>query len=124
MLSESAGAWCEKHEAEQIALLTELAAVPAPSHHEEKRVEWLVRYLKSIGIENVLTDKAKNVIIPMGPDNGEPYTVFAAHTDVVFPDTEALPVRIEDGILYAPGSGDDTANVTAILLCLRYLVEE
>ena len=32
-------AWCDAHRAEQLALLKELAAVPSPSHHEEKRAD-------------------------------------------------------------------------------------
>ena len=31
-------AWCEEHAGEQLALLRTLAAIPAPSHSQHKRV--------------------------------------------------------------------------------------
>ena len=65
-------------------------------------------------------DAAQNVICKLGPQDGG-LTVFAAHTDVVFPDTEPLPMREEDGKLYAPGIGDDTANLVNLMIAARYL---
>ena len=37
--------------------------------------------------------------------------VFAAHSDVVFPDTDPLPLQVEEGRICCPGVGDDTASV-------------
>lgn len=107
--------------AAHIELLKKFAAIPAPSHHEEKRVEFLLNELRAMGVENAYEDAAKNVIVPMGGDG--PYTVYSAHTDVVFPDTEPLPVEERDGRLFAPGVGDDTANAAAMLTMLRYIKE-
>ncbi|MBR4992179.1 MAG: M20/M25/M40 family metallo-hydrolase [Clostridia bacterium] len=113
-------AWCEQQKDRQLALLKELAAIPAPSHHEEQRVAFIKGWLEEQGAKQVLVDEAKNVILTFGEG---PYTVFMAHTDVVFPDETPLPVREEDGKLYAPGVGDDTANVVALMLCAQYLLE-
>ena len=49
--------------------------------------------------------------------------VFMAHSDVVFPDTEPLPLKEEDGKIFCPGVGDDTANVAALLMAAKYLTE-
>ncbi len=114
-------AWCEQQQDTQLALLKELAAIPAPSHQEDKRVAFIKTWLEAHGAQKVLVDEAKNVILPFEGEGA--YTVFMAHTDVVFPDLEALPVREEEGKLYAPGVGDDTANVVALLLCAQYLLE-
>lgn len=46
-----------------------------------------------------------------------------AHTDVVFPDTEPFTVRQEEDRLYAPGIGDDTANLVNLLLAARYMAK-
>jgi len=46
-----------------------------------------------------------------------------AHTDIVFPDTEELLMREEDGKLYAPGIGDDTGNLVVLLMAAKYLAE-
>lgn len=115
-------AWCEAHGEEQLALLKELAAIPAPSHHEEKRAEFISCWLRNNGAKNVTIDSAMNVILPFGCDRPEPMLVCMAHTDVVFPDTTPLPVREENGRLYAPGVGDDTANVAALMLCAKFFL--
>ena len=112
--------WCEQQKDRQLALLKELAAIPAPSHQEDKRVAFIKAWLEERGAKNLLIDEAKNVILPFGEG---PYSVFMAHTDVVFPDLTPLPVREEEGRLYAPGVGDDTANVVALMLCAQYLLE-
>lgn len=114
--------WCEEHATEQIELLKTLAAIPAPSHHEEMRAEFIQSWLRDCGAENVYIDEAKNVVLPMGCDGRDGIRVYMAHTDVVFPDMTPLPVREENGRLYAPGVGDDTANVTALMVCAKYLL--
>ena len=36
---------------------------------------------------------------------------------------ETLPMREEDGKLYAPGIGDDTSNLVNLLLSAKYLLQ-
>ena len=45
-----------------------------------------------------------------------------AHTDVVFPDTEELPMKIDGDKICCPGIGDDTANLTTLLLIAKYIL--
>ena len=75
--------WCEQQKDRQLDLLKELAAIPAPSHQEEQRVAFIKHWLEVQGAKNLLVDEANNVILPFGEG---PYSVFMAHTDVVFPD--------------------------------------
>ncbi|MDD6660666.1 MAG: M20/M25/M40 family metallo-hydrolase [Lachnospiraceae bacterium] len=63
------------------------------------------------------------MICPIDVTANGPLVVFAAHLDVVFPDEEELPFREENGRIYAPGVGDDTANVCTLLLAARYAAE-
>jgi len=114
--------WCDAVSAEHLALLKTLAAIPAPSHQEDRRVKFISSWLKENGAETVIVDEAKNVILPLPADAKGPFRVFMAHTDVVFPDTEPLPVREESGCLFAPGVGDDTANMAALMLCAKFLL--
>lgn len=113
--------WCDAQFEEHLALLKTLAAIPAPSHHEEKRVDFIRQWLQENGADTVIVDDAKNVILPLGPLD-RPFLVCMAHTDVVFPDTDPLPVREENGRLMPPGVGDDTANVVALMLCARFFL--
>lgn len=115
--------WCEDHYEEQLELLKELAAIPAPSNHEERRVEFIKKWLEHEGAKGVEVDAALNVKLPMGLDGSNSFRVYMAHTDVVFPDTTPLPVDVRDGKICAPGVGDDTANAVALLLIVRYIIK-
>lgn len=105
-------------------LLLTLAQIPAPSGSEEKRAEFVKSWLDSCGAEGVYTDEALNVIYPLNVTEENPLLVFAAHSDVVFPDTAPLPLRIEDGKIFCPGAGDDTASVAALLMTAKYIAEK
>ena len=113
----------EQRPGEALALLKELGAIPAPSHKEDLRAEFCRRWLTEQGADPVFIDEAKNVIYPYRCEEKEEIVVFMAHTDVVFPDTEPFTVRQEGNRLYAPGIGDDTANLVNLLLAARYMAE-
>ena len=116
--------YIEEHQEETLSLLMELAQIPAPSHHEEKRVAFCIDWLRKNGVEQVCTDEAKNVICSFG-NSGESDTlvVFMAHSDVVFPDMDTLPLTVEGDRLYCPGVGDNTVNVVHLLMAARYLAQ-
>ena len=65
-------------------LIKALCAIPAPSHHEEKRAAYVKAWLESHGAEGVYIDEVQNVIWPMGVTEDNDITVFMAHTDTVF----------------------------------------
>ena len=109
--------WQEEH----LQLLTTLARIPAPSHHEELRAIFCKQWLEGIGAEGVYIDEALNVIYPIGVTGENPLVVFAAHSDVVFPDEEPLPLSVEDGKICCPGVGDDTTCVAALLMTAKYI---
>lgn len=77
-------------------LIRDLCAIPAPSHHEEKRAEFCKEWFENNGFSNVTIDEALNVIAPLNVTENNPLTVIMAHTDTVFPDTEPMPFS-EDG---------------------------
>ena len=110
-------------QAETIDLLKALCAIPAPSHHEERRAaficDWFARHGMKAGI-----DEALNVLCPIGLDDHEDIVVVMAHTDTVFPDMEPMPMHEENGRLYCPGVGDDTANLAALMMLARYLKDQ
>lgn len=128
--------YMKEHQKEAFDLLVELAKIPAPSNQEEKRAVFCKEWLEKQGAKGVYIDEALNVIYPVGCENteassaesadetGKPLAVFMAHSDVVFPDTEELPLVIEDGKIKCPGVGDDTANVVALLMTAKYITEK
>ena len=111
------------HQEEHLQLLLTLAQIPAPSGHEEKRAEFCKSWLETQGAEGVYVDGALNVIYPIGVTDDNPLVVFAAHSDVVFPDTDPLPLKMEDGWIFCPGVGDDTANVAVIMMAAKYIAQ-
>lgn len=115
--------YVEENHGEVLKLLRQLCAVPAPSHHEEKRSEFCRDWLERHGAEGAFLDDAKNVIWEYGCADGGPVALFLAHIDTVFPDTEPMSVEERGGRLYSPGAGDDTANVAILLLTAAYLAE-
>lgn len=123
ILNQNAVNYIKDSKQEQFELLIELAKIPAPSHKEDKRAAFCKQWLEKIGAKNVYIDEAKNVIYPINCESADEIIVFMAHTDVVFDDEEELPTKIKDGRLYAPGVGDDTANVANLLMCSKYITQ-
>ena len=126
MNTEKKEQFAKVHEKEVYELLKQLARIPAPTGKEEKRAAFCLDWLHRHVTEAAYQDAAGNVLCPIcAGDVAEhtPLVVFAAHLDVVFPDEEELPFREENGRIYAPGVGDDTANVCALLLAARYAAE-
>lgn len=122
-LNQEISQYIRDHSGEALELLTTLAAIPAPSNQEEKRVEFCRSWLRQQGASEVLVDPALNVICPVGNWKEGPVSIFMAHTDVVFPDTDPLPVIRDGNILRAPGVGDDTANLTALLMAAKFVLQ-
>ncbi len=116
--------YIKEHNDEMLELLVTIAKIPAPSNHEEKRAAFCMDWLEKQGAKGVYIDEALNVIYPVCCTAQNPLVVFMAHTDVVFPDTEELPVVIEDGKIKAPGVGDDTANLVMLLMAAKYITQK
>ena len=113
----------EEHKEETLEIIKTLAAIPAPSGKEEKRAEFVLKWLKNHGAEEAFIDSAGNVIYQYPADAKGRFTVVTAHTDVVFPDETPLPIADQGGLLVGPGVRDDTANLVNMLMGIRYLLE-
>ena len=113
----------KSHIEEMHQLLRDLVAIPAPSHHEEKRAEFCKAWFENIGAKGVYIDEAKNCVYPINCDGRDDIVVFMAHTDTVFPDTEGFELREVDGKFMAPGVGDDTASLVIMMLVTKFILE-
>lgn len=120
MLRTDLREYIQENYEEMLQLLRELCRIPAPSHQEQARAVFCRNWLAENGAEGVYIDDARNVIYPLGCDDCSEITVFAAHLDTVFPDTEPLPFREDAEKIYCPGVGDDTASVAVLLMAARY----
>ena len=113
----------EEHKEETLEMIKTLAAIPAPSGKEEKRAEFVLKWLKNHGAEEAFIDAAGNVIYQYPADAKGRLTVVTAHTDVVFRDETPLPIADQGSLLVGPGVRDDTANLVNMLMGIRYLLE-
>ena len=122
-IKERAEAYAAQCRREQEELLRTLGRIPAPTRREDGRAAFCRDWLLAQGAKDVTIDGAKNVVCRLGCPDSPELVVFAAHTDIVFPDTDPLPMREEDGRLLAPGIGDDTANLVNLLMAAKYLIQ-
>lgn len=115
--------YVSEHTSEAEALLMELGKIPAPSHQEQRRAVFCRDWLLLQGAEDVEIDRAGNVICRIDCRHRENLIAFMAHMDIVFPDQDTLPMKLEGRKLYAPGIGDDTANLVNLLMAAKYILE-
>jgi tripeptide aminopeptidase len=98
-----------------------LTEIPAPSGKEQARADYVRAELQKLGLTDIRTDEMLNVSgVRKGTGKG-PSVAFAAHLDTVFPAATDVKVRRDGGLLRAPGIGDDTGNVVALLEAFRAL---
>ena len=117
-------AYVNAHMEELYALLKDLCLIPAPSHHEQLRVDYCKRWFDKNCGEGAYIDEALNVIFPYGvTEEKKALSVLCAHTDTVFPDLEPMPYEERDGRIYCPGVGDDTASLAVMMMCAKFFCE-
>ncbi len=121
---EELQAYANAHFEEALALLKELAAIPAPSGHEGRRAERVLQWLHQKGGTAAYIDEALNVVLPFANPDTRDTAVLMAHTDIVFPDEGPIAVSEENGRLLAPGVGDDTANLVCLLMAAAYVISK
>lgn len=96
-----------------------LTEIPAPSGHEAKRAAFVETLLTQYGLTDVHRDAVGNVMGTRRGTGGGTRVVLDAHLDTVFALDTNITTRIENGRLHAPGVGDNTRNVVALLAMIR-----
>jgi len=94
--------------------------INAPSKHEQERARYLESLLRKYKLD-VRYDAAGNLIAIRKGTGGGPVSVFDAHMDTVFQPGLKIKATVKDGRVYAPGIGDDTRNIEALLASIRAL---
>jgi len=122
-LSEDILKYLKDSEEETIKLIETLCGIPAPSHHEERRAEFVKNWLTDNGAKGVYIDEALNVLYPVGCEGRDDIVVFLAHTDTVFPDMEPMPFVNDGEYLHSPGVGDDTASLAVLIMIAKYVAQ-
>ena len=99
----------------------ELAEINAPSGQEKERAGEIEKLLKKLKLKDIHYDSVGNLIAVRKGTGGGPRVVFDAHMDTVFQPGLKIKAKVRDGKVYAPGIGDDTRNIEALLASIRAL---
>jgi len=97
-----------------------ITEINAPSKQEQERAKYIESLLRKYKVE-VRYDGAGNLIATRRGTGGGPVTVFDAHMDTVFQPGLKIKATVKDGRVFAPGIGDDTRNIEALLASIRAL---
>ena len=98
-----------------------ITEINAPSGHEQERAKYVESLLRAYHLDNVHYDAVGNLVAVRKGSGGGPTIVFDAHLDTVFQPGLQIKATVRDGRVYAPGIGDDTRNVEALLATIRAL---
>jgi tripeptide aminopeptidase len=102
-----------------VSELITLTEIPAPSFKEDRRAAAYLEMLGQHGLTSVERDVEGNVMGLRKGTAGGPILVIAAHLDTVFPEGTDLKVKRNGTRLAAPGVGDDTLGLAALLALIR-----
>ncbi|WP_040006368.1 M20/M25/M40 family metallo-hydrolase [Fibrisoma limi] len=101
--------------------LIRLTEIPSPPFKEMERAKAYAALMREAGADSVWLDEVSNVLAKRKGKSGKKTVVVEAHLDTVFPAGTDVKVRQKGDTLYAPGVGDDTRGLTAVLTVLRGL---
>jgi len=118
---KAANDYLDKHHEAILREWSVITEINAPSGQEHQRAAYLERLLRSYRLQNIHYDAARNLIAVRKGSGGGRTVVFDAHLDTVFQPGLKIKTEIRDGRIYAPGIGDDTRNIEALLATIRAL---
>jgi tripeptide aminopeptidase len=97
-----------------------ITEIPAPPYKEKIRAEYFLKRFSELGFKDASIDAEGNVIaLRKGTGNGRPKLVVSAHLDTVFPEGTDVTVKEKDGVILAPGIGDDSRGLAALLSLIK-----
>ena len=98
-----------------------ITEINAPSQHEQERARYIEGLLRKYKLQEVRYDATGNLIAVRKGNGTGPTIVIDAHLDTVFQPGLKIKATVSDGRVYAPGVGDDTRNIEAMLATIRAL---
>jgi tripeptide aminopeptidase len=97
-----------------------ITEIPAPPYKEKVRAEYFLKRMQELGFKDASIDSEGNVIgLRKGSGGGRPKLVVSAHLDTVFAEGTDVTVKEKDGMILAPGIGDDSRGLAALLSMIK-----
>jgi acetylornithine deacetylase/succinyl-diaminopimelate desuccinylase-like protein len=103
------------------AEIIRICEIPAPPFKEQERGRYFAARFAELGLADVHTDSAGNVIGFYRGQSEEPLLVLSAHLDTVFPEETDVKVRRVGSRFCAPGIADDAAGLAALIGLIQTL---
>jgi len=114
-------AWVDAHAGQVADEAIRICEIPAPTFDEGERAKYVRGRFEALGLEDVTIDAAGNVRGRRPGTGAGPGLAMAAHLDTVFPKETNVKVRREGSRLLAPGIGDNSVAIAALLAMLEAL---
>jgi acetylornithine deacetylase/succinyl-diaminopimelate desuccinylase-like protein len=96
-----------------------ITEIPAPPYKESLRAAYYLKRFQELGFKDASIDTEGNVIGLRKGSGGGPKLVVSAHLDTVFPEGTDVTVKEKDGVILAPGIGDDSRGLAALLSLIQ-----
>jgi len=96
-----------------------ITEIPAPPYKEQVRASYYLKRFFELGFKDASIDAEGNVIGLRKGSGGGPKLVVSAHLDTVFPEGTDVTVKEKDGVILAPGIGDDSRGLAALLSLIQ-----
>ncbi len=107
-------AWVDAHAGQIAEQAVRICEIPAPTFEEGERAKYVRDRFEALGLKDVSIDAAGNVR-GRRPGTGGPGLALAAHLDTVFPKGTDVKVKRQGSRLLAPGIGDNSVAIAALL---------
>ena len=118
---EKALHFMEEDQEEIIQRQMELALIPAPTFHEERKAQRLLEMFRAEGLEDCHIDEYGNCVGIRRGTGGGKTVLLEGHMDTVFPLDTKLEIIREEGWIHCPGIVDDTRGCVTVLSTVRAL---
>jgi acetylornithine deacetylase/succinyl-diaminopimelate desuccinylase-like protein len=107
-------------DATTLAEQKQITEIASPPYKEKLRAEYFLKRMQGLGFKDASIDSEGNVIaFRKGTGGGRPRLVVAAHLDTVFPEGTDVTVKEKDDNVIAPGIGDDSRGLVALLSIVK-----
>lgn len=107
-----------------LANLVMISEIPAPTFHEQRRVEFILNRLTEYGLQNCSTDEVGNALGVMPGTESDKKILVVAHLDTNFDSSIDHTVTMQPSVVSGPGVGDNglgLAVLTSLPLIINHL---
>ncbi|MEX1063573.1 MAG: M28 family peptidase, partial [Balneolaceae bacterium] len=103
--------------------LVMIGEIPAPTFHEEKRVQFILKRFDEAGLTECSADEAGNGIGVLPGKEVDKSILVNAHADTVFPFGVDHTMQVSTDVVTGPGVADNSLG-SALLTSLPYILEK